>query len=81
MYGFSADRGYTEYIKVDAKRIVPLSSNMPYEFETSLGCAGITAIHVVNSVGKVSLGDSIAVYDTSGVGMYYCSLQNQVVQQ
>jgi D-arabinose 1-dehydrogenase-like Zn-dependent alcohol dehydrogenase len=61
MYEFSADGGYAEYIKVDAKRIVPLPSKVPYEFGASLGCAGITAIHAVNSIGKVSLGDRVAV--------------------
>jgi D-arabinose 1-dehydrogenase-like Zn-dependent alcohol dehydrogenase len=34
---------------------------VPYEFGASLGCAGITAIHAVNSIGKVSLGDRVAV--------------------
>ena len=74
MYGFSADGGYAEYIKVDAKRIVPLASKVPYEFGASLGCAGITAIHAVNSIGKVSLGDRVAVYGTGGVGMYVLQL-------
>ena len=74
MYGFSADGGYAEYIKVDAKRIVPLPSKVPYEFGASLGCVGITAIHAVNSIGKVSLGDRVAVYGTGGVGMYVLQL-------
>jgi NADPH:quinone reductase-like Zn-dependent oxidoreductase len=74
MYEFSADGGYAEYIKVDAKRIVPLASKVPYEFGASLGCAGITAIHAVNSIGKVSLGDRVAVYGTGGVGMYVLQL-------
>jgi NADPH:quinone reductase-like Zn-dependent oxidoreductase len=74
MYEFSAYGGYAEYIKVDAKRIVPLPSKVPYEFGASLGYAGITAIHAVNSIGKVSLGDRVAVYGTGGVGMYVLQL-------
>ena len=42
--------------------IVPLHSEVSYEFGASLGCTGITAIHAVNSIGKVKLGDMITVY-------------------
>jgi hypothetical protein len=33
---------------MDAKRIVSLSSQVSYEFGESLGCAGITAIFLLN---------------------------------
>jgi propanol-preferring alcohol dehydrogenase len=74
MYGFSADGGYAEYIKVNYKRIVKLPLEVPYEFGASLCCAGVTAMHAVNSVGRVCLGDTIAVYGTGGVGMYILQL-------
>lgn len=41
---------------------MPLHSEVSYEFGASLGCTGITAIHAVNSIGKVKLGDMITVY-------------------
>jgi NADPH:quinone reductase-like Zn-dependent oxidoreductase len=53
---------------------VPLPSNVPYEFGASLGCEGITAIHAVISIGKVSLGDSVIVYSTDGERMYILQL-------
>ena len=46
------------YIKIDFKRIVPLHSEISYEFGASLGCTGIIAIHAVNSIGKVKLGET-----------------------
>ena len=70
MYGFSADCGYAQYMKVNYKRLVRLPSELPYEFGSTLCCAGVTAMHAVKSAGKINLGDIIAVYGTGGVGMY-----------
>jgi len=74
MYGFSVDGGYADYIKADSARIINLAPTIPYDFGASLGCAGITAIHAVNSIGRVTLGDIVAVYGTGGVGMYVLQL-------
>lgn len=68
-YGFSADGGYAEYCAVDSERLVPLQ-DIPLDFAATLGCAGITAYHAVNSIGKVGLADSVAIYGVGGVGMY-----------
>jgi D-arabinose 1-dehydrogenase-like Zn-dependent alcohol dehydrogenase len=70
MYGFSADGGYAQYMKVNYKRLVKLPLVVPYEFGASLCCAGITALHAVQSRGKVDLDSTVAVYGTGGVGMY-----------
>jgi alcohol dehydrogenase, propanol-preferring len=70
MYGFSADGGYAQYMKVNYKRLVRLPSELTYEFGSTLCCAGVTAMHAVKSAGKINLGDIIAVYGTGGVGMY-----------
>lgn len=70
MYGFSADGGYAQYMKVNYKRLVKLPSELPYEFGSTLCCAGVTALHAVKAAGKIKLGDIIAVYGTGGVGMY-----------
>ncbi|MFY3741709.1 MAG: D-arabinose 1-dehydrogenase-like Zn-dependent alcohol dehydrogenase [Candidatus Nitrosomirales archaeon] len=69
-YGFSADGGYAEYCKVDADRLVPVPEQVPLDFAATLGCAGITSYHAVNSVGKVSVTDNVAIYGVGGVGMY-----------
>lgn len=74
MYGFSADGGYAQYMKVNYKRLVRLPSELPYEFGSTLCCAGVTAMHAVKSAGKINLGDIIAVYGTGGVGMYILQL-------
>src|SRR5712692_11257012 len=74
MYGFSADGGYAEYIKVESDRIVLLAPEVQYEFGATLGCAGITALHAVSSIAKIRLGNKIAVYGTGGVGMYVLQL-------
>ncbi len=69
-YGLSVDGGYAEYCKVDADRLVPVPEDVPLDFAATLGCAGITAYHAVNSVGKVALADNVAIYGVGGVGMY-----------
>jgi propanol-preferring alcohol dehydrogenase len=74
MYGFSADGGYAQYMKVNYKRLVRLPSELPYEFGSTLCCAGVTAMHAVKSAGKINLGDIIVVYGTGGVGMYILQL-------
>ncbi|HJS63530.1 MAG TPA: alcohol dehydrogenase catalytic domain-containing protein [Nitrososphaeraceae archaeon] len=74
MYGFSTDGGFAEYMKVNAKNLVKVTGNIPPEFLANLGCAGITALHAVNFISHVNLGDTIAVYGTGGVGMYVLQL-------
>ena len=69
-YGFSADGGYADYCRVDADRLVPVPQEVPLDFAATLGCAGITSYHAVNSVGKVSVTDNVAIYGVGGVGMY-----------
>lgn len=69
-YGFSADGGYADYCKVDADRLVPVPDGVSLDFAATLGCAGITAYHAVNNIGKVALADSVAIYGAGGVGMY-----------
>lgn len=73
MYGFNADGGYAEYIKVDAYNVIPLPDEVPYDFGASLGCAGITALHAVK-ISKIKLGDIVAIYGMGGVGMYASQL-------
>lgn len=70
MYGFSSDGGYAEYCKVDADRTVGVPNDVPLEFAATLGCAGITAYHAVNNIGKIALGENVAIYGVGGVGMY-----------
>ncbi len=68
-YGFTADGGYAEYCKVNGERVVPLQ-DIPLDFAATLGCAGITAYHAINSTGKVDLADIVVIYGVGGVGMY-----------
>jgi len=50
--------------------LVPVPEEVPLDFAATLGCAGITSYHAVNSVGKVSVTDNVAIYGVGGVGMY-----------
>ncbi len=68
-YGFSADGGYAEYCKVNADRLVKIN-DLPIDFASTLGCAGITAYHAVKSIADIEIADSIAIYGTGGVGLY-----------
>jgi hypothetical protein len=44
MYGSLQMEARLNYIKEDAKRIMPLPSKVPYEFGASLGCAGSSGL-------------------------------------
>jgi len=71
-FGFTTDGGYAEYAKAPARRVVKLPDEVPYEAGI-LADAGSTAYHAVREVGKVKLGDTVAIVGSGGVGL--CTLQ------
>ncbi len=71
-FGFTVDGGYAEYAKAPSRSIVKLPDEVPYEAGILVD-AGSTAYHAVREVGKVRLGDTVAIIGSGGVGL--CTLQ------
>jgi alcohol dehydrogenase, propanol-preferring len=69
-YGFTADGGYAEFCKVNASQVLPIPSEIPFDFASTLGCAGLTAYHAVVKAGRVAANDNVVVYGVGGLGMY-----------
>lgn len=68
--GVSINGGYEEKCSVDMDRIVPLPTELPFDFASTLGCAGVTAHHAVNVAGDARSSDSVAIFGLGGVGLY-----------
>jgi len=69
-YGASRDGGFADYCAVEADRLVPIPKDVPFDFAATLGCAGLTAYHAVNTVGRVTRSDIVGIYGVGGVGIY-----------
>jgi len=75
-YGFVADGGLAEYVKVPARNLVKLPANLPFEEAATLGCSATTAIHAAG-LARLAPGDAALVYGFGGVGaalIQYCDL-------
>jgi alcohol dehydrogenase, propanol-preferring len=68
--GSTVDGGYAEFCKVDARQVLPIPSEIPFDFAATLGCAGLTAYHAVSKAGRVSANDNVVLYGVGGLGMY-----------
>lgn len=69
-YGGSRDGGFADYCAVEAEHLVAIPEGLPLDFAATLGCAGLTAYHAVNSVGRVADGSIVGVFGVGGVGIY-----------
>lgn len=72
---FDQDLGYTrdgwlaERIVLPASALVALPNSMGFEEAAALGAAGITAWHVIETLGRVKAGDVVLTLGTGGVSM------------
>jgi alcohol dehydrogenase, propanol-preferring len=69
-WGFGHDGGYEEQCVVESSRLVPVPKEVPLDFASTLGCAGITAHHAVNVRGRARAEDVAVIYGLGGVGLY-----------
>lgn len=72
---FSEDAGNTrdgwlaEQIVLPANSLVRLPDTMSFEEAAALGAAGITAWHVIETLGRVKAGDTVLTLGTGGVSV------------
>jgi 2-desacetyl-2-hydroxyethyl bacteriochlorophyllide A dehydrogenase len=68
MLGKNRDGGYAEYIGVPARNVFPLPDEIPFEHGAIMMCSSSTSFHALRK-GRVTAGDSVAVFGVGGLGM------------
>ena len=75
-WGFGHDGGFAEKCGVESTRLVPVPKDVPLDFAATLGCAGITAYHAVNIIGRSKPGETVVIQGLGGVGLYGVQFAN-----
>ena len=65
-YGFVADGGFAEYVKVPARCAVPLPDALTDEAAAPIGCGVTTAVHA-SGLARLGAGDVVLVYGVGAV--------------
>ncbi len=76
-YGFTADGGYAEYVRIPAANLVKLPSALDLAEAATLGCSVTTAIHAARTIANLRMGETAVVYGVGGVGfglIQYCKV-------
>ncbi|WP_240797234.1 hypothetical protein [Streptomyces sp. F001] len=67
--GIDADGGYAEYLKTNARSVVPLAPSLEPASVAALADAGLTAYHAVAKAARVLRpGDRAVVIGAGGLG-------------
>jgi alcohol dehydrogenase, propanol-preferring len=65
-YGFIADGGFAEYVKVPARSAVRLPDQVSDEAAAPIGCGVTTAVHAAG-LARLGMGDVVLVYGVGAV--------------
>lgn len=68
MLGKNRNGGYAEYIKIPARNAFLLPEEIPFEQGAIMMCSSATSFHALRK-GRVSAGDTVAVFGVGGLGM------------
>ncbi len=60
---------FSEYAVVSENRVTPIPKGLPFEIAALMGCAVTTALGLINNLGQVKIGQSVAVFGCGGVGL------------
>ena len=60
---------FSEYSVVSENRLTPIAKAVPFEIAALMGCAVTTALGLINNLGHVKIGQSVAVLGCGGVGL------------
>ncbi len=67
--GFQVDGGYTEYVKVPARNVIPVSSRLSFEEWSAVPLVFITAWHMLVTRAELRKGEMVLIHAAgSGVG-------------
>ena len=60
---------FNEYAVVSENRLTPIPHSFPKDIAALFGCAVTTGLGVVNNNAQLSIGQSVLIYGTGGVGL------------
>src|SRR3984957_6380145 len=60
---------FNEYAVVSENRLTPVPASIDARSAPLLGCAGTTALGVINNDAQVAIGESVVVFGVGGVGL------------
>ncbi len=69
MIGNSVDGAYAEYIRVPAKDLIKLPTQIPLDEASIISDAMSTPFHALKNRGNIRPGDSVAIFGVGGVGL------------
>ncbi|HEY3215841.1 MAG TPA: zinc-binding dehydrogenase [Candidatus Eisenbacteria bacterium] len=69
MFGNNMPGAYAEYVVAPAKDCIPLPDEVPLEEGSIIADAISTPFHAVKNRGRVTAGDTVAVFGCGGLGM------------
>jgi threonine dehydrogenase-like Zn-dependent dehydrogenase len=67
--GMDEDGVFAEYFKTPAFRVLPLPEEISYEQGALLTDCFQTPYHAVHDIGRVSVGENVAIFGLGGLGM------------
>jgi D-arabinose 1-dehydrogenase-like Zn-dependent alcohol dehydrogenase len=68
MIGNGRPGGYAEQILVPARNAIPVPPNVPLDHASVMMCSSATSLHALRR-GRLSVGESVAVFGAGGLGM------------
>lgn len=58
--------GYAEYVRVPAQMLIPIPENIPFEKAVALPLQGLTAYHVLKTMGRLEQGETVLIHAAAG---------------
>lgn len=68
--GIQAQGALAEYLCVPAKNLTPLPDNVPFEQGAIITDAVATPFHALTAVGKLTIGETVAIFGCGGLGIH-----------
>lgn len=58
--------GYAEYVLADERVVIPIGDNLSFELAASLPLQGLSAYHVLKTMGQLEEGETVLVHAAAG---------------
>lgn len=58
--------GYSEYVTADERGLIPLSEGLDFKLAAALPLQGLSAYHIIKTMGRLEKGESVLVHAAAG---------------
>lgn len=66
LLGSNRSTGYAQYTLADSRSLIPIPSGVTYEQAVALPLQGLSAYHILKSLGQLSEGETVLVHAAAG---------------